>query len=149
MNLSKQYCLINKITNEKHICSKIVIDGFDYYVNDDIAKQNDKLYLLRDSLLGKIGDIITIISTRSSHTEIFKANGDKHWFASNTEYQREWNWKKILATTNPNIDIPKVIDEVVEVEEIANIYFPTKGKIENYKVLDENVPKKYWFYRGI
>ena len=30
-----KYKLINKTTGEEHICEKVVIDGFDYYVNDE------------------------------------------------------------------------------------------------------------------
>lgn len=115
------YKLINKETNEEHICTRVEIDGFEYYVSDGIAKNGDRLYLLRDSLLGNSGDIIKVVSTSSinSRTDIIKANGDTHWFASDTEYQRKWEWKLIIATNNPSIDIPKVEDAV---EELAKIH---------------------------
>ena len=29
------YKLINKLTGEEHICQKVTIDGFDYYVSDE------------------------------------------------------------------------------------------------------------------
>lgn len=31
----KQYKLINNKTKKEHVCSKITIDGFDYYVSDE------------------------------------------------------------------------------------------------------------------
>jgi len=30
-----KYRLINKQTGEEHLCDKVTIDGFDYYVSDD------------------------------------------------------------------------------------------------------------------
>lgn len=79
----------NKQTEEEHICDKVTIDGFDYYVSDGEIKLNDpiadkyKVWFWRDdcSLLGR---------------------------------------KKVIATNNPNIDIPKVENEV---EELAHTYF--------------------------
>lgn len=124
---------------EEHICSKVVIDGFDYYVSDSIGKAGDKLYLLIDSLLGKAGDIITVLSTRNGHTDIIKANGDKHWFACSTEYQREWNWKKIIATNNPSIDIPKVVNEVKELA-LENFDLSLEDWVNGYNKSQETHP---------
>lgn len=42
--------------------------------------------LLRDNLLGKTLDIIRVVSSRESRTEIVKADGSDHWFAANIEY---------------------------------------------------------------
>ena len=30
-----KYKLISKTTDEEHLCDKVTIDGFDYYVNDE------------------------------------------------------------------------------------------------------------------
>lgn len=87
--------LINKTTNEEHICTKVEIDGFDYY----------------------IGDTVTDIET----LHVWHTSSDSEYhpytqFIGNTFYAVEefekGNFKKIIATTNPNIDIPKVIDVV-------------------------------------
>lgn len=141
--------LINIKTKAETICSKVNIDGFDYYLSDDTAGNGDKLYLLRDSLLGKKGDIITVVATKGGRTDIIKANGDKHWFASDTEYQKEWNWKKVIATSNLDTDLPKVIDGV---QEIATKFVISKvkkssqaagvlvGFIEGYKDAKETSP---------
>jgi hypothetical protein len=84
----KKYKLINLKTKEEHLCDKVTIDGFDYYVGDGEIKLNDPI----------------------------------------TDKYRVWFWrddcsllgrKKIIATNNPHIDIPKVVDEV---EELAISY---------------------------
>lgn len=31
-----KYKLINKTTSEEHLCDKVTIDGFDYYLSDEI-----------------------------------------------------------------------------------------------------------------
>lgn len=30
-----KYKLINKTTGEEHLCDKVIIEGFDYYVSDE------------------------------------------------------------------------------------------------------------------
>ena len=68
-----KYRLINKQTNEEHLCDKITIDGFDYYVNDFISDE---------------------------------VNGDL------TKIPFEKLILIAVASNNPNIDIPKVVDGV-------------------------------------
>lgn len=72
------YRLINKTTQEEILCDKVTIDGFDYYVSDELPKKGD-YHLKNDIMLTK------------SHVI-------------------DENCKKIIATNNPNIDIPKVVD---------------------------------------
>lgn len=81
-----KYKLINSVTKKETICDKVTIDGFDYYINNDKLIPN---YYVFDP----IGNRITKIHLVSKKGENFGA-------------------KKVIATTNPNIDIPKVIDEV-------------------------------------
>ena len=38
-----KYKLINKQTGEEHLCDKVVIDGWDYYVSDELPQKNDKI----------------------------------------------------------------------------------------------------------
>jgi hypothetical protein len=71
----KQYKLVNRKTKEETFCSKVVIDEFDYYVNDYISDEVN-------------GDL-----TKIPFNKIILLS---------------------VATTNHNIDVPKVIDEIKE-----------------------------------
>ena len=77
-----KYKLINRATNEAHMCDIVTIDGFDYYFNSDYPTTGEYAY--------DKGEIIkkTIIDNLSNYQQ------------------------KVIATNNPSIDIPKVIDEV-------------------------------------
>ena len=80
-----KYKLINAKTNEETLCDKVTIDGFDYYVSDEEPTLSDTLNTC-------------------------------YYIFNNTLYKREYSHhkgcKKLIATNNPSIDIPKVIDEV-------------------------------------
>lgn len=78
------YKLINKQTGEEHICQKVTIDGFDYYVSDVHAVSGD-------------------FALYAGH--ITKKMMDTEWTTGD---------KKVIVTNNPNIDISKVVDEVEE-----------------------------------
>jgi len=83
------YRLINRQTKEEYLCEKVVIDRFDYYVSD---------------------------------TYINKLNPDDkyHTIVENSrrvvQYSKHIQSKDIvvICTNNPNIDIPKVVNEVNE-----------------------------------
>ena len=97
------YKLTHKTTQEEHICSKVVVDGFEYYVTTTdikgcwVVTDKDKLVRIDDS---------------------------------NYEYWHEYNCKKVICTNNPNIDLPQVIDEVEEsfIEKSSIPYFPNNLK---------------------
>lgn len=91
------YKLINKNTEKGIICKKLVIDSFDYYYNDDSFGDNEYYYDTKQK---------TIRNGSNNHV----TGGYK---------------KKIIATNNPNIDIPKVIDEVDNI--IKNAFYDKKG----------------------
>jgi len=96
-----KYKLINKTTGEEHICSKVVVDGFDYYASDDKIIVNDWYYTKA------IGSIYQAICFPLSLTDA----------------------KKLITTNNPNIDLPKVIDEVEQNKyDLAHKEYPT-GKL--------------------
>lgn len=78
-----KYNLINKQTGEEHLCDKVTIDGFDYYVSD---KCND----LGGWHIDKEFEILSNVSRFNVVTEM----------------------REVIATTNPNIGVPKVVDEV-------------------------------------
>ena len=78
-----KYKLINNQTKEEHLCDKVIINGFDYYESD---KTPDKGY------------------------KGFYVLGNNLFHTSTTMLQS--GCKEVIATNNPNIDIPKVVDEV-------------------------------------
>ena len=80
--------LINKQTKEEHICQKVTIDGFDYYVSDTAIGYRYGI--------SKLYEVVEI-----------KINYDATLY------------KGIICSTNPNIDIPKVVDEV---KVLANLH---------------------------
>lgn len=79
-----KYKLINTKTNEETICGKVVVDCFDYYVR---TSHVENCWVITDS------------------DKLVKV--DKN----NYEAWHEFNCKKVIATNNPNIDIPKVVNE--------------------------------------
>lgn len=103
----KKYKLINTKTNETHLCDKVTIDGFEYYVSDEQLEINDYCYRLTTNQLYII----------SEHA----------WSGSNNillSYAKKY-CKKVIATNNPNTDIPKVVDEV---DNIGYKWFVTANK---------------------
>ncbi len=82
------YKLINFVTHEEHLCEKVTIDEFDYYVGNTPAKDYEGFYFLKDKIY---------------HT-------------SKTLLQT--GCKKIIATNNPNINLPKLINEIEKLGEI-------------------------------
>ena len=100
-----KYKLINKTTGEEHICEKVTIDGFDYYVSDEKRNIND--FVLLDNIIKELPGyyIIQLLD------ETLLSSADA------------LNCKKVIATNNPNIDIPKVVDEVdVLTNTMINLY---------------------------
>ena len=93
------YRLINNKTKEETICSLVTIDGFDYYVEDREPTAShallDNCYYIFDNKLYK------------------------------RKYSHHVDCKLVLCTNNPNIDIPKVIDEVDNI--IKNAFYDKKG----------------------
>ena len=90
-----KYKLINKQTKEEHICQKVTIDGFDYYVSDN-------------------------------HINKLKPDDAYHTIVENprrvvryTKHIQDTTSGVIICTNNPNIDIPKVVDEV---KVLANLH---------------------------
>ena len=85
-----KYKLINRQTGQETICDKVTIDGLDYYVSDGEIK--DGFY--------------------TDGEDLFEAT------LNNIPLQPTEDFKKVIATNNPNIDIPKVVNEV-EIEGFA------------------------------
>lgn len=104
-------------TGEETICSKIELDGFDYYVSDEPPKkEGEKCY--------------------SDYTKELAFYKLPHTIQC----------KRVIATNNPNIDIPKIKDEV-------EFYFnklssnPPYTKIKNVNaILGYNKAKETYQY---
>jgi hypothetical protein len=83
-----KYKLTNTKTKEETLCDKVTIDGFDYYVSDEIIKDVRPYYgkwqVEEGTILNKFPTYLTDLSS----------------------------CRLVIATNNPNIDIPKVVDEV-------------------------------------
>lgn len=96
-----KYLLKQNKEDKGILCEKVTIDGFDYYVSDETPKYKDyyTCYVTKNLMW-------QTIAQRLDPSEIHNI------------YK---NYKKVIATNNPNIDIPKVVDEV---EEILNTIYP-------------------------
>lgn len=100
-----KYKLINKITKEEHLCDKVTIDGFDYYVsNNEQPKIDGELYHCKHK-----GKGIDVGNGKPSQNLIISTYSSKRNLCSDC--------KKVIATNNPNIDIPKVVDDVERLAE--------------------------------
>lgn len=112
----QKYKLINLQTKEEHLCDKVTIDGFDYYVSNEKLKDGDWFY------------------------NTFNNNQPKI-------QQRKGNWKtcfnqhKIIATNNPNIDIPQVVDEVEKICEEEWLKHPNNDVLYGDSVEMKNAYK--------
>lgn len=92
---------VNKQDTE-HLCDKITIDGFDYYLGDIMTTTSWMFYGNRYNL-------------KELHQ--YEIGID------NLEFLKEQGIKSVIATTNPNINIPYVISNVGRAwEEVANSY---------------------------
>lgn len=99
-----QYKLINKKSKKETICIKIELKGFDYYVSDE-------------KVTGKLG-----YNLESNCLE---------FFCSHPKYDESGN--RIVATNDPNIGRPKVIDEVynISIELGQEVYIGGNYDFEN------------------
>lgn len=91
-----KYNLISQKTGHQTLCDKVTIDGFNYYVSEELPKDNQGYWIY-------IGF--------NEPLKVVKSNQPLGWF------EKLWdkhNYKTPVATNNPNIDIPQVVDEVFE-----------------------------------
>ena len=84
----QRYKLIELKTRKEHLCDKVTIDGFDYYVSDKKEQVVlNKYYYEYDN-----------------HVPIYS-------FTKQT-LPNQYYLSQVISTNNPNIDIPQVVDEV-------------------------------------
>ncbi len=115
-----KYKLINTTTKEEHLCDKVTIDGFDYYVSDEKPAKGEYFY-------NKIDD--EIYGLAEGHEIV---------------YNKELKWDfKIIATNNPNIDIPKVVNEIERLtfQEFKDWSFGEHGPWHTYKMFQKGYSK--------
>jgi hypothetical protein len=90
-----KYTLINLKTKEETLCDKVEIDGFYYYIGD-VVTDIKTLNVWHINCTPKFHPFLKFIgSTRYAVEEFEKGN-----------------FRKLISSNNPNIDIPKVVDEV-------------------------------------
>lgn len=88
-----KYLLINQQTGEETFCDKVTIDGFDYYVSNEIQLGANNVWVATKSRVFKF----------ELHMAVIKSNMPR----------------LILATNNPDIDIPKVMNNYKTSEWLA------------------------------
>ena len=114
----KKYKLINTTTKEEHLCDKVTIDGFDYYVSDE-------KYAVGENCIGEDEGGLRI------HKCVILNNC------------LAIGCKKVIATNNPNIDIPKVVNKVEKLakEQWGNVHRTgILGFIDGYNKSQETHP---------
>jgi hypothetical protein len=102
-----KYKLTHKQIGEEHLCDKVTIDGFEYYVSDE-KPTIDTYFISRcRKILAKVNnlDYSLIDSDGDGQITIRYNNGSQYLLALAN---------RLITTTNPNIDIPKVIDVIEE-----------------------------------
>lgn len=109
----KQYKLINRETKEETICTKIELNGIDYYVNDDNILINDYYISFETNYATEPKERFVLYNLCSV------TNG--------------LNPKKVIATNNPSVDTPKIVDEdkdfsKEDVISFAVFYYTHQGK---------------------
>lgn len=100
------YKLINNKTKEETICSLVTIDGFDYYVSGEKVK-GGTFQSLPIQPLNRFGSRNSCYILDKKDNKIYFTNFDEQYCILDKHFL-------VIATNNPNIDIPKVIDETEE-----------------------------------
>lgn len=121
-----KYKLINTTTKEEHLCDKVTIDGFDYYVGGKIKLhgenlENGKFYIEHTQI-------------KPDRFSLFKRDMEDDSFE---------NCFLIIATTNPNINIPKVVNEIERLtfQEFKDWSFGEHGPWHTYKMFQKGYSK--------
>lgn len=115
-----EYLLINQQTKEEHLCDKVTIDGFDYYVNGEVPPS------IGDKSVLEVEGFDPIVLTHFEECEL------------------SYEGKKVIATNNPSLDIPQVVDEV---ERTAHEYAKNEYPSSMYSV-EIGMPHRGTAFRG-
>jgi hypothetical protein len=96
----KKYKLIHTKTKEEHLCERITIDGFDFYVsNDGSLFKNGQTFITKENII---------------HNNFGYNYGDN----------------VVIATNNPNIDVSQIVDEVKELSLKMGLEFYISGNYD-------------------
>lgn len=89
-----------------------------YITSDEEIKEKEYVLIIREGLLiGKLDEVVLIDSTKEYRTEYTRMDGTKGWFASDVNYQKDWNYKKIILTTDQDLikdGVQAINDEFLE-----------------------------------
>lgn len=110
----RKYKLVHvKKQDTEHLCDKVTIDGFNYYVNDE-----------------KPLPCIPMNICMAHITKLCDKCG-------------KYQGKKVIATNNPNIDIPKVVNEIERLtfQEFKDWSFGEHGPWHTYKMFQKGYSK--------
>jgi len=106
----KKYRLVNIKTKEEHLCDKVTINVFDYYVSNDKIIDDGTICYFQGL---KIIDVVR-------PTPIFDDEGYVEYEYIDRDFKLA-----VIATNNPNSNIPKVVNEV---EILADTLFELHSK---------------------
>jgi hypothetical protein len=98
-----KYKLINSVTKEETICDKVTVDNIDYYYIDESIPYRPNG--------GTNGNFICLDEIQDNINHGIKF-GEPHYISPLvTNVGSCGGCREIVATNNPSIDVPKVIDE--------------------------------------
>lgn len=106
-----KYKLVNRITNEEHLCNKVTIDGWDYYYIDEVIPYNPD-----GGTNGKFVCLSEIISNQDYGVKL----GDEQYISPFIENVGSCGGCRTIVATNNHthtMELPKIIDEL---HELAN-----------------------------
>lgn len=122
---TKKFKLINRTTKEEFICEKVTIDGYDYYVSDERVYGGTFQSLPeKDTIRGKVKCDCYVLDKKDG--KIYPTNFEGEYVILDRHLL-------VIATNNPIIDVPKVIDEV----ELASQHIK----------LGFGMDVEYWFFK--
>jgi hypothetical protein len=127
-----KYKLINSQTGEEHLCDKVTIDEFDYYVSDN-PNIND--VIVYNNTIGKL--VFTQDDLGQGY-DIEIGEGVSYPILEPLNIV-----KKVIATSNPSLGIPQVVDEVERLtfQEFKDWSFGEHGPWHTYKMFQKGYNK--------
>lgn len=107
-----QYKLINLKTKEETICDKVVINGFDYYISNNHIEDGRENFFTYDTLNHKILHISHINYFGNENNGRGSTSNGRASFKTFKGIHSGISHPEVIATSNPNIDIPQIINQV-------------------------------------
>lgn len=134
------YKLINILNNKETNCSKIVIDGFDYYVSEEVVTGGTFESLsFKNTSRGCFRNDCFVLDKKDN--KIYPINFEHEYCILDRHLL-------VVATSNHKIDLPKVVDEAELLAEIevykenviptSNVYGKFTGFIQGFCKAKEN-----------